>query len=133
MKALGNLPTVMLDATVARRDVGGKSYFDVTLHNPGTQVALMTHLQLHRKRSGERVLPVYYTDNYVSLVPSESRTITIEAATSDLKGEAASVLIDGWNVGVGASSLAGGTLAINTGAQVDHWPATGLHELLSAQ
>ena len=60
-----------------------------------------------RKGSGERVLPVYYSDNYVSLVPNESRTITIEAATSDLKGEAALVVVDGWNVGVAAFVGAG--------------------------
>jgi hypothetical protein len=126
LKVLGGLPTVMLDAKVARRDVEGKSFFEVTLHNPGTQVALMTHLQLRRKRSGERVLPVFYSDNYVSMVSNESRTITIEAATSDLKGEAGLVVVDGWNVGVAASSLAAGTVAVNTGAQVDHWPVTGL-------
>ena len=27
----------------------------------------MAHLQLRRQKSGERVLPVYYSDNYVSL------------------------------------------------------------------
>jgi hypothetical protein len=72
------------------------------------------------------VLPVYYSDNYVSLVPNESRTITIEAATAELKGEAALVLVDGWNVGVAASSTAGVDVGVNVGAQVDHWPATGL-------
>jgi hypothetical protein len=126
LKALGEMPTVTLDAKVGRRDVGGKSFFDVTLHNPGTQVALMAHVQLRRKGSGERVLPVYYSDNYVSLVANESRTITIEAATADLKGEAALVLVDGWNVGVAASSSAGVDLGLNVGAQVDHWPVTGL-------
>jgi hypothetical protein len=126
LKALGEMATVTLDSKVLRRDVGDKSLFDVTLHNPGTQVALMTHLQLRRKSSGERVLPVYYSDNYLSLVPNESRTITIEAATADLKGEAAVVLVDGWNVGVRASSAAGVEVELNVGAQVDHWPVTGL-------
>ena len=92
----------------------------------------MAHLQLRRKRSGERVLPVYYSDNYVSLVPNESRTITIEAATADLKGEAALVLVDGWNVGVAASSAAGVDLGLNVGAQVSHWPVTGL-PMISAE
>ncbi|HTC76421.1 MAG TPA: glycoside hydrolase family 2 TIM barrel-domain containing protein [Edaphobacter sp.] len=126
LKALGSLPTVTLDAKVVRREVEGKSFFDVTLHNPGAQIALMAHLQLRRKGSGERVLPVYYRDNYVSLVPNESRTITIEAATSDLKGEEAVVLVDGWNIGVAASSAPGITFGLNVGAQVDHWPVTGL-------
>jgi hypothetical protein len=50
----------------------------------------------------------------------------MEAATTDLKGEAALVLVDGWNVGVNASSAAGVDVSLNVGAQVDHWPVTGL-------
>ena len=125
LTALGEMRTVTLDASVVRRDVGATSFFDVTLHNPGTEIALMTHLQLRRKRDRERVLPVYYSDNYVSLVPNETRTITIEAATPDLKGEAALVLVDGWNVGVAASATAV-DVALNVDAQVEHWPVTGL-------
>jgi hypothetical protein len=126
LKALGSLPTVTLDAKVIRREVEGKSLFDVTLRNPGTEIALMAHVQLRQKDAGQRVLPVYYSDNYISLVPNESKTITIEAATSDLRGGAALVLVDGWNVGVTASSAHGVELGLNVGAQVDHWPVTGL-------
>jgi hypothetical protein len=126
LKSLGELPVVTMETKVVRRDVGGKSFFDVTLHNPGKQIALMTHVQLRRKRSGARVLPVYYSDNYVSLVADESRTITVEAATADLKGEAGLVVVDGWNVGVAASSGRGVDVGLNVGAQVDHWPVTGL-------
>ncbi len=126
LKALGSLPTVTLDANVKRDDVGGRSLFTVTLHNSGAQIALMAHLQLRRKSSGERVLPVYYSDNYVSLLPNETKTITIDAATSDLKGDGALVLVDGWNVGVNASSSSGVGIAINAEAQVNHWPVTGL-------
>jgi hypothetical protein len=126
LKALGDLPTVTLDAKVTRSETEGKSLLSVTLHNPGTQVALMAHLQLRRKKSGERVLPVYYSDNYISLLPNESRTITLEVATSDLKGEEALVLVDGWNVGVDAASSAGIGIAANTDSQVSHWPVTGL-------
>jgi hypothetical protein len=126
LTALGRLPTVTLDAKVVRREAEGQSFFDVTLRNPGTQIALMAHVQLRRKATGERALPVYYSDNYISLVPNESKTITIEAATSDLRGEAAVVLVDGWNVGVTPSSAHGVELGLNVGAQVDHWPVTGL-------
>jgi Exo-beta-D-glucosaminidase Ig-fold domain/Glycosyl hydrolases family 2/Glycosyl hydrolases family 2, sugar binding domain/Glycosyl hydrolases family 2, TIM barrel domain len=126
LKGLASLPMVTLDAKATRNDVGGKSLLTVTLHNSGAQIALMAHLQLRRKSSGERVLPVYYSDNYVSLLPNETKTITIDAATSDLKGEGALVLVDGWNVGVNASSSSGVGIAINAEAQVDHWPVTGL-------
>jgi len=126
LKALGEMATETLDGKVIRRDVGGKSFFDVTLHNPGAQIALMVHLQLRRKRDSARVLPVYYSENYVSLVPNETRTITIEAAAADLRADAALVLVDGWNVGIAPASATGVDIAPNVDAQVEHWPATGL-------
>jgi hypothetical protein len=133
LKALDGLSTITLDAKVGRSDADGKSLIRVTLHNPDKEIALMTHLQLRRKRSGERVLPVYYSDNYVSLLPNESKTITIEAATSDLKGEDALVVVDGWNGRVVAGSAAGVGIETNGEALVEHWPVTGLPMIPSAQ
>ena len=115
LTALGDMPVVKLDAKVARRDVGGRSFFDVTLTNPGTQIALMAHVQLRRKKSGERVLPVYASDNYVSLMGGETKTITLDAAAGDLKGEDGLVVVDGWNVGLSEGSLSGGGVALKFG------------------
>ncbi|HVU27579.1 MAG TPA: malectin domain-containing carbohydrate-binding protein [Verrucomicrobiae bacterium] len=126
LRDLNQLPTVLLSAKIKRHDVDEKCLLDVTLHNSGGSVALMTHLQLHRQNSGGRVLPVYYSDNYVSLLPGESKTITIEAARSDLKGETPLVLVDGWNVAMNASTSHGATIALNENAQVSHWPETDL-------
>jgi hypothetical protein len=126
LKLLDSLSTITLDAKVSRSDADGKSVVSVTLHNPGKEVALMTHLQLRRKRSGERVLPVYYSDNYISLLPNETRTITMEAAMSELKGEDALVDVDGWNVRVVAGTSAGVGIEANVKALVEHWPVTGL-------
>jgi beta-mannosidase len=93
----------------------------------------MTHLQLRHQRSGERVLPVYYSDNYISLLPNETRTIAMEAATSDLKGEDALVVVDGWNVGVVAGSSAGVGIEPNVEALVEHWPVSGLPMISTAR
>ncbi len=123
---MAKLPITTLQAGIARRDAGGKIYLDVTLHNPAPSVAVAAHLQLRRATSGQRVLPVYYTDNYVSLVPGEARTITIEAAAADLKGEKPLVLVDGWNIGVRPVTTPAASLALNENAQVSHWPSNGL-------
>jgi hypothetical protein len=126
LTALNQLSTVTLDAKVERHDADGKCLLTVTLHNPGSQVALMAHLQLRRQHSSERVLPVFYSDNYVSLVPNESRTISIEASEADLKGETPLVVLDGWNIAVTPSSSPSVAVALNVDAQVDHWPVTGI-------
>ncbi|HWZ51796.1 MAG TPA: glycoside hydrolase family 2 TIM barrel-domain containing protein [Granulicella sp.] len=126
LQDLAKLAPITLDAKATRTDAAGKCLLTITLHNPGTQVALMAHLQLRRQQSGDRVLPAYSSDNYVSLVPNESRTITIEAASADLKGELPLVLVDGWNVQGASFSSPSVVVAPNVEAQVAHWPATGL-------
>jgi len=123
---LNKLPSVTLEAQLERKDADGKRVVTVTLHNPSTNIALMAHLQLRRQRSGERVLPVYASDNYVSLVPNESRTITLEADVSAFNGEEALVVVDGWNVTVAPASAHGVDIAPNVDAQPSHWPVTGL-------
>jgi hypothetical protein len=123
---LNKMPMVTLEAKVESKDEDGKRLLTVTLHNPTAHIALMAHLQLRRQNSGERVLPVYYSDNYVSLVPNETKTITIEAALNDFKGENALVVFDGWNIIVAPSSFPGAAVAPNIDAQPSHWPVTGL-------
>jgi len=124
--SLASMAPVELTAKVARIDRDGRSTITVTLHNPTQQVALMTHLQLHRQRSGERVLPAFYSDNYVSLTGGEDKVVTIEADTKLLNGEPALVLVDGWNASVVAAEGQNASLATNVNARVDHWPHTGL-------
>jgi len=124
LQDIQTLPVVKLEALVKRRDAGGKCLFDVTVRNPSGNIALMTHLQLRRKSTGERVLPVYYSDNYISLVPKDSKTITIEAAAADLKGDKPLVVFDGWNIDVVPTTSGDCEVAINKNAQVTSWPVT---------
>jgi len=127
---LTNLPTVMLDAQASVHSEGDRTMLSVTIQNNTTAVALLTHLQLHQKKSGRRVLPVFYSNNYISLVPGESSSVTIEAATKDLQGDLPLVEVDGYNVDVkpvdGPVSI-----ALNTNAQPSHWPASAIVPWLS--
>jgi mannosylglycoprotein endo-beta-mannosidase len=124
-EALMNLPTVMLDAEASVRPEDEKTVVTVTLHNGTSHVALLSHLQLHQKKTGRRVLPVFYSDNYISLVPGESSTVSIEAATKDLQGDLPLIELDGYNVDV---KPVDGPVSIiaNVNAQPSHWPATDI-------
>ena len=125
LTGLNSLPAVTLNAQAQSADAGGTRTVTVTLTNPSTGIALMAHLQLRRK-SGDRVLPVSYSDNYVSFAPGDTKTITIQAATSQFNGEDALVVIDGWNVSVTPASFNGVAVAPNTDAMPENSPATGL-------
>jgi hypothetical protein len=123
---LNKLPTVTLESQIARKDADGKCQVTVTLKNSSQEIALMTHVQLRRKKSGDRVLPVFYDGNYISLVPNEQRTFTMDADEGALNGEDALVLVDGWNTTVTAASAKGVAIAPNLDAQPSHSPETGL-------
>jgi hypothetical protein len=126
LRTLDTIPTVTLETKVTRYDANGTTFLTIKIHNPTRKIALMTHLQLRRQRTGERILPVFYSDNYISFVPNETKTITVEAATSDLRGEMPMIVVDGWNIAVVRSSSRTVAIAPNVNAQVAHWPETGL-------
>ncbi|PWJ57206.1 glycosyl hydrolase family 2 [Dyadobacter jejuensis] len=69
----------------------------VTLTNAkGNPVAFFNRLSIVNSDSKERLLPVFYEDNYVSLLPGESKTVVIEYPTTSSKRPV--VALEGWNV-----------------------------------
>jgi hypothetical protein len=78
----------------------------------------MAHLQLRRGHSGQRVLPVFYSDNYVSLLGGEMKSLTIQAASADLDGEEPLLVVDGWNVTANPSRSTSVQVEPNTEALV---------------
>jgi hypothetical protein len=115
--SLDKIASAQLDAKITRHDAGGKCLLDVTLSNPTQVIAVMAHIQLRRADTKARVLPVYYSENFVSLLPGESRTISVEADANNLGGAQPLVMLDGWNVTVKNQSFSGASIALNTDAQ----------------
>jgi hypothetical protein len=76
----------------------------------------MAHVQLRQAGSGQRVLPVFYSDNYVSLLPGESRALSITTATTNLSGDTLLLAVDGWNVTVSPSAASGNSITITNNA-----------------
>jgi mannosylglycoprotein endo-beta-mannosidase len=121
--AMEKMPLATVELSAISAVEGDQTVIKVTAQNASQTIAVMTHVQLHRRQSGVRVLPVFYSDNYLSLVPGEMRTVTIRLATKDLAGEAPLLLVDGWNVGV--MPVEGDvSVRLNENAQPAHWPAT---------
>jgi hypothetical protein len=46
----------------------------------------------------DEVLPILWSDNYISLLPGETRVITASYAKRRLRGAKPVVIVDGWNV-----------------------------------
>jgi mannosylglycoprotein endo-beta-mannosidase len=69
---------------------------EVILSNAsGNTVAFFNRVALINANTGERILPAFYDDNYVSILPGESKTVTVEYTGK--QGNLA-VEVYGWNV-----------------------------------
>lgn len=74
---------------------GAETVVAVTLANTGAAPALNGKLTLVDAR-GARILPAYYADNYVSLLPGERRTVEIRYPGEAKAG--ARIELRGWNL-----------------------------------
>ncbi len=75
----------------------GEGKIEVTIQNPkDNPVAFFNRLSLVNKASKQRILPTFYSDNYVSVLPGEEKTIGIDY--TPVTGENAEVELYGWNV-----------------------------------
>lgn len=93
-RALLAMPRQALTAT-ARKVGDGVS---VTMTNAGTVPLLEAKLTLVDS-AGNRVLPAFYSDNYVSLLPGERRIVTIRTMDGVAPaGTPAAIDVRGWNV-----------------------------------
>lgn len=67
----------------------------VTLANPANNpIAFFNRVSLVDATSKERILPVFYNDNYVSIAPGAEKTIIIDNVPLQTKSQ---VSIEGWN------------------------------------
>jgi hypothetical protein len=96
-RALNKLPAAMLSASATAKRDGDEVRIQVQMQNQGTYAALANKLTLENGSDGSRILPAYLTDNYVSLLPGESRVIDIAYPAKAAVG-AAKLEIRGWNL-----------------------------------
>jgi len=94
LSALANLPQVKV---VARAEIGNTSRGrELTLHFENQSAALAFQLRAAvLTASGGLIAPVFWSDNWIELVPGESRTLT--ALLPENAAEAPVVKIEGWN------------------------------------
>ncbi len=60
--------------------------------------AFNIRLKVVGDKSGKRILPVMYADNYFTLLPGEQKTVTMELQNADTRGEQPAVAIEGFNL-----------------------------------
>ncbi|MBE7216873.1 MAG: glycoside hydrolase family 2 [Caulobacteraceae bacterium] len=94
-RRLNDLPRVAVTVEAHARPAAeaGERVVDVRLSNPSATPVLAVKLTL-QDTGGARVLPAYYADNYVSLLPGEARALTVRYPAA---ASATQLGVRGWN------------------------------------
>ena len=93
--ALQQMGKVVLKVTAEKNN---DSKINVTLTNdPGHPVAFFNRIALINAQTDERILPAFFSDNYVSILPGESKTVTVEFMDNDAAIKK-KIQVYGWNV-----------------------------------
>lgn len=101
-RALTGMAAATVTATTSLQGEGEETLANVTLTNTGQVPAIETKLTV-MNADGTQVLPAYFSDNYVTLLPGESRVIEIRYPTA--KADKPGVTLRGWNVAAGQVDL----------------------------
>jgi exo-1,4-beta-D-glucosaminidase len=94
---LASLPRANLKVSAKREFQDGHQVVKVRLKNSGSSPAFFTALRVERKE-GKEILPSFWSDNYVSLLPGESRDVTWTADGEVSPQESLQLRLEGWNV-----------------------------------
>jgi exo-1,4-beta-D-glucosaminidase len=94
MTPLNYMTPVPLDVTALRAPDPGDNRITIRLHNPSQQVAFFERAELTSTPDSDEILPIEYSDNYVTVFPGE----TVELAGQSWSGVPAKwVRVTGYN------------------------------------
>ncbi len=98
LSGLRTLAAAGLEASESSRRDGDDELTAVTLRNPGPGGTPAFLVRADVRRGDERVLPIRWSDNHVTLWPGETLTLTARYRRADLGGASPAVSLYGWNV-----------------------------------
>jgi exo-1,4-beta-D-glucosaminidase len=100
---LKDLPVTTLDVNYSKDKKENKIIHTITITNTGKTVAFFVHVRVLKEKNADDILPVIFSDNYISLAPGESRTIECSYENKDAGNGTPYLLTTAWNLNVAGS------------------------------
>ena len=92
--ALAALEKTLPEMVVSITDDGPEKVAVVRLRNTTGRLSFFNRLLVRKGVGGEDVLPAFWSDNFITLLPGEEKTVTARFATAELEGVVPVVDID---------------------------------------
>ncbi|WP_329060008.1 glycoside hydrolase family 2 protein [Amycolatopsis sp. NBC_01480] len=109
--SLDDMPPAAVSVTATAQHGRDGLELAVAVENVGHALALMVHLQVYNTRTGERILPATFSDNYLNLAGGEAGTATVRLGNPP-RADEIGVRVDGWKIDQRGSRLRGRGVAV---------------------
>lgn len=97
--ALDRLPETDVKVSILSLESEGDTIrIKVNFENQSSSLAFAINPAIKEEGSGDLVTPVFWDDNYFSLLPGEQKTLSVRFNRKDLQGEKPQLVVSGWNV-----------------------------------
>jgi exo-1,4-beta-D-glucosaminidase len=104
LTGLNSLPLIKLDLTSSAHQEGKKGLVAVRVNNPNASVAFQVNLRITKGKGGDDLVPIFWDDNYFSLLPGEEKAVTATYDSADAEGKVPVLELDGYNVAPAAAN-----------------------------
>lgn len=95
---LNELPPVRLDTSHTVEAAEDEVRVIVEIGNPTDHLAFQVHLALITESGGTEIGPVYWEENFFSLLPGERRSVRAVVPAAEIGDEKLAVRAGGWNI-----------------------------------
>ena len=93
---LHDLPKSNINAFVSTKSLTSSTELSVQIQNTTSKVAFFVNLNILDK-FGKTIFPVFWNENFVSILPNEKRTIKC-IIPNNVKNSKKNLIISGWNI-----------------------------------
>jgi exo-1,4-beta-D-glucosaminidase len=95
-KSLNFLVPADIELSTSKSVLDDERILAVTLKNASQKVAFFMNLTL-KDTADKTIFPVFWEDNYLSLMPGETRTVRCSIPENSLRGSDYTLTLNGWN------------------------------------
>jgi exo-1,4-beta-D-glucosaminidase len=98
LTGLNSLPEVKLQLSTSRSEGNGKGIITVHVKNPSQSVAFQVLLRATKDKGGDDIVPIFWDDNYFSLLPGEDKSVTATYDPTDTDDKPVVLELTGYNI-----------------------------------
>jgi exo-1,4-beta-D-glucosaminidase len=98
LTGLNSLPQVRIEVNAQESRKAGEGIARLRFKNPSANIAFQIHARLTRGKDGDDVVPIFWDDNYFSLLPGEEKAVAATFAVEDLQRQEPVLEVEGYNI-----------------------------------